>query len=239
MQALTTNQVADLCGVNRTTVGYWVRTGKIQARRSGKLYFIHENDLRLFLESSGQAIPPELARRSHQISDFPTVQPCWDFFKTNIADGRCDDCAASKNSAEPCFTYREGGVDCRDAKCLDCEYYRKYYLPRIKFVYQINLPAAVYRGTTIWGANSLFEALRGFDRGEVIGLGIERVVHQDSMEMAISNAKRRTMGDRSVPKHYQMDIRTREGDKTAVHLLVTPLNEPWGTFLAIFHPMVG
>lgn len=237
MEALTTNQVAVMCGVDRTTVGYWVRTGKIQAIRSGKHYQIPVNDLRLFLESSGQTVPEALSLQSNQCLDFPTIQPCWEFFKASQIEGRCAACAAFKNALEPCFTRRRIGSGCCEVKCMDCEYYRKYYLPRMKFVHQIDMPALISKGLYVWGANYPFESMRGFEMGQSIGAGVESIVHRDSMEMVISFAKRRTLGDRCLPTHYSADVRTKENGKIAVQVSVAPLNEPIGTFLAIFDPV--
>lgn len=117
---------------------------------------------------------------------------------------------------------------------MECEYYHKFYLSRIKFIHQIGMPAAIFKGLFVWGANRPSEALFGFNIGEAIGLGIERVVHPDSMEMVISYAKRRAMGDRSLPTKYSASIRTQNNEKKTVQLLVTPLNEPKGTFLVLF-----
>ena len=232
LEALTTNQVADICGVNRTTVGYWVRSGKVHAQRIGKLYKIPIADLRLYLESIGKTIPAALSQESNQLLDFPTIKTCRDFFESNHIDGRCSGCTISIDN-EPCFTYREVGSACCVGRCMECGYYNKYYLSRIKFVHQIGMPAAVFKGLFIWGANPPFEKLHGFKIGEAIGAGIERVVHPDSMEMVISYAKRRTMGDKLIPNSYRANIKTKNG-KITVQLLVTPLNEPKGTFLVLF-----
>jgi excisionase family DNA binding protein/PAS domain S-box-containing protein len=236
LEALTTHQVADICGVNRTTVGYWVRTGKIQAQRTGKLYKIPIADLRLYLESIGKAIPEALSQEDNQHLDFPTIRTCWDFFEKNRAEGRCKRCAIFKNN-EPCFTYREVGSACCTGICIACEYYEKYYRSRIRFIHQIGLPAAIIKGLFIWGGNRPSEELFGFELGEAIGLGIERVVHPDSLEMVISFAKRRTMGDQSTPNYYRAKIKTKNNEKKTVQLLVTPLDEPKGTFLVLFDPL--
>jgi excisionase family DNA binding protein/PAS domain S-box-containing protein len=233
LDALTTHQVADICGVNRTTVGYWVRTGKIQAQRIGKLYKIPTSDLRLYLESIGKPIPEALLQRRNQHIDFPTIRACWDFFETNRTEGRCSGCSIPKNN-EPCFTFREVGSACCVGRCMECDYYHKYYLSRIKFIHQIGIPAAIFRGLFVWGANRPSEKLFGYKKGEAIGLGIERIVHPDSMEMVISYAKRRTMGDRSIPNNYRARIKTKKNEKKTVQLLVTPLIEPQGTFLVLF-----
>lgn len=128
-------------------------------------------------------------------------------------------------------------MSCCVDTCIKCEYYRKYYLPRMRFMHQINLPAAIYKGLYVWGANYSFESLCGLEIGAFIGAGIESIVHQDSMEMVISFAKRRSLGDRSLPSYYDAYVKTKNDGKIAVQLSVSSLNEPQGTFLAIFNPI--
>jgi len=39
-QTLSVSQAAALCGVNRNTIGAWIRSGKIRAARIGRNYAI-------------------------------------------------------------------------------------------------------------------------------------------------------------------------------------------------------
>jgi excisionase family DNA binding protein len=59
-KTLPVSQAAALCGVGRTTVGYWIRSKKLRANRVGRNYSIPVQDLLYFLKSSGQKIPSEL-----------------------------------------------------------------------------------------------------------------------------------------------------------------------------------
>ena len=237
MKAFTSKQVAELCGVDRTTVGNWVRTGKLRAQRSGNKYLFPANDLRLFLESIGQAIPTALTQNGGYCLDFPTMQTCWDYYAKNGTQGWCQTCFVRKNHIEPCFVFHEPGSTYCAQTCATCEYYRKYYFPRIKFIHQINLPAAVFKNLYIWGANHSFEALYGFKAGQAIGVGTESIMHSDSVERAVLYGKRRTLGDRTIPNHYEANLRIRGECKIAVRVYVSSLNEPEGSFLVIFDPL--
>ncbi|MEJ2638606.1 MAG: helix-turn-helix domain-containing protein [Desulfosarcinaceae bacterium] len=234
---LTTSQVAKICKVDRTTVGYWIRTAKIRAKRVGKKYLIAANDLRLYLESQGQQIPKELFQGSRQESIFPDIQPCWRLIQTEARGSSCIKCPVYKRGIEPCFTYQAGGTTCSSERCLDCEFYRNSFFPRIKFIHQMRMPAAVYKDLFIWGANSAFESLCELKEGQAIGYGIEQLVHPDSMEMVISFAKRRSLGHRQVPKHYEANFKTKEKGRINVFLSIVPLIEPQGTFLMIVEPL--
>ena len=58
-KTLSVSQAAALCGVGRTTVGYWIRSKKLQAHRVVRNYSILVEDLLFFLKSSGQKTPLE------------------------------------------------------------------------------------------------------------------------------------------------------------------------------------
>jgi excisionase family DNA binding protein len=236
---LTTSQVAKICNVDRTTVGYWIRTAKISAKRAGKKYLIAVDDLRLFLESQGQMIPKELFEGNCQDPIFPDSQPCWRLVQTKAAGTRCEQCPVYKRGIEPCFTYQASGTTCSAHRCPDCEFYRNYVHPRIKFIHQIKMPAAVYKDLFIWGANSCFESLCDLKKGQAIGYGIEQLVHPDSMEMVISFAKRRSLGHQQIPKHYETNFKTKKNERKKVFLSIVPLIEPQRTFLMVVEPQKG
>jgi hypothetical protein len=59
-KTLSAYRAADLCGVGRTAVGYWIRSKKLYARRLGRNYTIPVEDLLFFLQNSNQRVPSEL-----------------------------------------------------------------------------------------------------------------------------------------------------------------------------------
>jgi hypothetical protein len=57
------------------------------------------------------------------------------------------------------------------------------------------------------------------------------------MEMVISFAKRRSLGHRQFPKHYETNFKTKAKERIKVFLSIVPLIEPSGTFLVIVDPL--
>lgn len=68
---------------------------------------------------------------------------------------------------------------------------------------------------------------------DLIGLGIEHVIHSDSLEVVINTVKKRALGDPTVPRRYPVFIRAGESGKQKVDVWVGPLSEPVGSFLVI------
>ena len=137
---LSVSQVASLCGVGHSTVGYWVRTHKLLAHRVGKQYSIPVEELLLYLKSKGREIPDELAGVDSLSPGSRTFQNCWQYFK-DVTDGHdCNDCFVFKKRVETCFTSRgTGSLEC-STDCPDCKCYMGTYLPRIQFIHQISFP---------------------------------------------------------------------------------------------------
>ena len=61
-KSLSVTQAAALCGVGRTTVGYWIRSNRLPASRKGKKYEIPVQDLLYFLRAGGHKIPVQLEK---------------------------------------------------------------------------------------------------------------------------------------------------------------------------------
>ena len=82
-QILTVAQVAALCGVNRNTVGLWIRSRKLHAVRKGRNYSIPASELLFFLKSTGREIPAQLVEGADRAPHFRTIQTCWDYFQSS------------------------------------------------------------------------------------------------------------------------------------------------------------
>ena len=54
-------------------------------------------------------------------------------------------------------------LECSD--CLSCRYYMETYFPRIQFVHQFGMPAAVFKDLYLWGGNSQCAELCGRAHG--------------------------------------------------------------------------
>ena len=80
-KTLSVSQAAALCGVGRTTVGYWIRSKKLRANRVGRNYSIPVQDLLFFLKSTGQEIPSKLQDENLKGPIFKSFQHCWEYWQ--------------------------------------------------------------------------------------------------------------------------------------------------------------
>ena len=233
-KTVSVRQAASLCGVTRTTVNHWIKTRKLHADRSGRNYSVPVKDLFLFLKSTQRTIPFEL-ESDHWVPVFKSYRPCWDYWKdTDHGDG-CNDCVVLKNQMKVCFTARYiSRVHC-PASCSECAYYHDIYLPRIQFVHQFELPAAVCQGLFFWGVNSRWSKICQLPQKEFIGTGIERVIDQESLESVISLIKKLRVGEHVQPIN-RVYLKSGTKGKLEVVLSFNLLSEPRGTFLMLAGP---
>ena len=115
--------------------------------------------------------------------------------------------------------------------CHKCAYYDEIFLPRIQFICQLETPAAVYRDFVLWGGNQALAKMYRLETKDLIGFGLERIVHKESLAMVVRYAKQRLMGDPKVPSVYPVFFNDPDGGRQQVLLAVYPLNEPAETFL--------
>ena len=230
---LSVSQAAALCGVGRTTVGYWIRAKKLRAQRIGRNYSIPVQDLLYFLKSSGQKIPRALQNESLKGPIFESFQHCWEYWQGQDSLKNCEHCVAFQKQLEVCFTARNSRSSRCSKECDTCQYYLDIFLPRIHFVNQIDMPAAVIKGLYFWCGNSKWAELCELQKKDLIGLGIEEIVHPSSLESVISSAKRRSLGDFEIPERCSLNLKNRHSGKITVHVGVYPLTEPVDAFLVL------
>lgn len=230
---LSVAQAAALCGVNRNTIGYWIRSDKLHAHRVGKSYSIPVEELLFYLTSSGQNIPDELAGGNNRGPHFRAHQTCWEYFQGTDHGDNCKDCPVFEKQLEVCFPGKKLGALVCSHRCDTCRFYLEIYFPRMQFIHQISLPAAVYKGFHIWGGNSRWAELCGIQDMDIPGIGVEELCHPDSLEEVISNVKKRALGISSVPGSYNIFLKNRERGKLRVRLSVYALDEPPEAFLVI------
>jgi len=239
-KTLSVTQAANLLGIGRTTVGYWIRTKKLHADRVGRNYTISVDALGFFLKSNGHTIPPELADAHLSGPFFRNFQPCWQYWQESGHDRNCENCVSFKNQRDLCFTTRNSGSLQCPHSCNECKYYQEIYLPRIQLIYQFDLPAALLRDFSFWGGNAKWAELCGVSERDLIGLGIESVIHPESLETVISDVKKRNFGHPEVPRTYSVFLKNielcKDGDKLAVIISLYPLRDPAGTLLVLAEP---
>ena len=234
-RTLSVSQAAVLCGVGRTTVGYWIRAKKLHAHRIGRNYAIPIEDLLIFLQNSGQNIPPELIKENSKGPVFRRFQNCWQYWKGCDPDRMCQDCIVFKHQVHACFTARGSGFsDC--SECETCHYYRETFFSRIQFIHQINLPAAVLREQHVWGGNSLCADMCDLKAKDLIGIGVEKIVHSRSLAMVIEAIRKKALDDSPEPMSCSIYLNNRRENQKRIDVSVYPLIEPAGTFLVLADP---
>lgn len=233
---LSVAQTANFCGVGRSTVGYWIRSKRLRANRTGRNYSIPREELLFFLKSTGRNIADDLSAGDFGSPYFRAVQNCWQYIKDSPHGLNCKDCTVFVNQLEVCFTAREACPLNSPRSCHECRYYKEIYLPRIQFVHQIDLPAAVYKGFEVWGGNKGWAELCEVEEKDLPGIGIERIVHPDSIEKVISIVKQRAFGNPSVPRTYSIFLRSSQNVRLKVQISAYPLSEPAGSFLVLAEP---
>ena len=227
---LSVPETAALCGVTRSTINNWINDKKLTAIRSGRNYGVPEKELLIFLRSTGKEIPSELQSDDLKGPLYKTFQYCWDYPKDSAHEERCKGCVVLDKKLDVCFTAKASSkLDCT-VECSECHYYQEIYLPRIQFIHQLDLPAAVCKGLFFWGANSKWAEINRISQNNFPGMGVERLVHPDALEGVISTIRKMELGE-SLPMTFNILMKSKKRGKQEANISFIPLNEPPGTFL--------
>lgn len=228
---LSVTQAAALCDIGRTTINYWIRTGKLHAKRKGRNYKIPVNELLYYLTSAGHKIPTEFEDNLLKGPFFRTLKPCWEYWKGSPHGENCGKCLVLKNEIEICFTARgSGGLHCPN-ECNKCRYHLELYFPRIQFIHQIKAPAMIFKDLYIWGTNEKWDEMCGLSPKDIPGIGVEHAIHPESLESLISVVKKKNLGDTKTPQ--SVEIYLRNNTAQSVYISIYSLNNPTGSFLVI------
>jgi len=230
---LSVPQAANLCGVNRNTIGTWIRSGKLRANRIGKNYSISPEELLFFLKTNGQRIPDELRKQQTNQLYFRSIQNCWQYYSADAELRGCRNCTVFTNDLDICFIGKECSKFKCEKSCLTCDYYQEVYYPRIKFIHQINRPAAIYKDLYLWAGNIKWAELSGIKEEDLIGTGIENVFVPNSLAPAISNFKKRELKDPMAPKNDYVFFKHPSKHHIKTEISVYSLNEPTDAWLLI------
>ena len=235
-KALSVSEAAALCGVGRTTVGYWIRSKKLHATRQGRNYTIPVEDLLFFLNASGQEIPLQLLKGNGSGPIFKSFQNCWQYWSCTDHGLRCPECIAFKNQLQACFTVNDSRLlGC--AGCNSCRYYLEMILGRIQFVHQIAMPAAVIKDLYLWGGNSSCAEICSVEQAELIGVGIDKIVHAHSLPKVIEAIRKLASGEPEVKQGCVISINNNRESPRKVRVSVHPLHEPAKAFLVLGFPL--
>lgn len=235
-KTISVSEAADLCAVGRTTVGYWIRSKKLAANRRGKKYEIPVQNLLYFLKANGEQIPAQLETENLNGPVFKAFQNCWDYYQDSSHGANCNRCIVFKNELQVCFSARNNGkLNCR-LECEKCNYYREAYYPRVQFIYQFDLAAAIIKDLYFWAVNPAMADLCEFPAPQMVGTGIERIVHPRSLEKVISFVKRKALGDPTTQSECCITIKNHRVDGMQTKCSVFLLKEPQGAFLVMAYP---
>ena len=234
-KTLSVSKAAALCGVGRTTVGYWIRKKKLYARRVGRNYIIPVEDLLLFLENSGQQVPVELSHQKANRPIFRSFQNCWQHFEGSRHVRNCGECIAFKNQLEACFSARDSG-QLRCSECYQCSYYLETINPRIQFIHQINMPAAVIQDFHLWGGNVHCAELCEVQPRDLVGMAIEKIVHANSLAKIIGAIRKMMLGNLAFENSCRIYVYNSQDGRRKIQVSIYPLREPEGVFLVLGMP---
>ena len=233
-KTMSVPQAASLCGVTRSTVNHWIKIKKLHANRSGRNYSVPVKDLFLFLKSTERKIPFEL--ESDDLgSVFKSYRRCWNYWKDTDHGEGCNGCVVLANQMKACFTAKNSSrLQCSN-RCNECAYYQDIYLPRIEFIHQFDLPAAVCQGLFFLGVNNRWAKICQLPQKDFPGTGIERVIDHGSLETVISLIKKLRIGEHIQPAN---SVYLKNGIEGKQEVVVSSfhLNEPQGTFLMLAKP---
>ena len=232
---VSVTQAAVICGVGRTTIGYWIRSGKVRATRIGHNYAIPAAELVYYLKSSGQRIPKELLDFGTDFRYFRPYYKCWEYHQGSLHGKHCKGCHVHARQLSPCFAVRESvGVAC-DESCAECRFYGDIYLPRLQMVHQFRQPAAIIKQLEIWAGNKALAEICGLAAGELIGVGVEKIIDNESLTFVISEFKRLGMDDAAETQEYAIKLKGADAPLN-FQVTVHPLNEPERAFLLLGKP---
>ena len=234
-KTLSVSKAAALCGVGRTTVGYWIRSKKLYARRIGRNYTIPVEDLLFFLQKSGQRVPAELSHQNIYKPIFRSFQNCWQHWYGNAHARNCTNCIAFENQQHACFTLIDSGL-LRCSGCYQCPYYLETIYPRIQFVHQIITPAAVFKDFHLWGGNAHCAELCEVHPKDLVGMGIEKIVHDSSLAKIIEAIRKMMLGNLAFEKSCHISVHNSYKGRREIQVSVYPLQEPENVFLVLGVP---
>lgn len=232
-KTLTVSRAAQMCGVGRTTVGYWIRSGKLSARRQRRNYAIAVDDLLYFLKNSGHQIPESLVPQGTGGPIFGRYRKCWEYRKERGEIVSCENCIVAVKKIPDCFTLSSNQIPRHRDMCHRCDYYQDLVAIRIQFIHQLEVPAVVFKNFSIWGGNHLFSNLCGLSPEKLVGVGIERLVHPDSLAEVIAGLKQLSLGRASFPNPCRVAILNAQQVKMNIEISVLPLKDPPATWLSL------
>ena len=233
-QMLSVLNISEICAVARSTASYWITQKGLTAQRSGNKFLVSIEDLILFLESIGRPVPQTLVEGLGGVYSHPfkSYQNCWNYWQKWPHGENCENCEVLKYQISECFTLKNQREKC-SVSCSSCQYYYEHYTQYTSFIHQMTMPAAVLKNMYIWSGNQAWAELCGSDIEGLIGMGIEEIIHPESIKIVINFNKKIQMGDNTGFLRSDVFFENRDGKKIKVNMAMASLKQPDGAYFAV------
>ena len=95
------------------------------------------------------------------------------------------------------------------------------------------MAVAVIKDFHLWGGNAHCAELCENKPKDLVGIGIEKIVHASSLANIIEAVKKMALGDLAFEKNCSISVNSSRGGRREIQLSVYPLREPDRTFLVL------
>lgn len=234
IQTLSVLDVSAMCNVARSTVSYWITQKGLSAGRSGNKFMVAIEDLIIFLESMGRPVPENIVKLLGGVFSYPfkSYRNCWDYWQKDPHGEKCENCVAFKCQINECFTVRNNRTEC-STDCSKCQYFYEHYVQYTSFIQQMPMPVAVFKDMYVWSGNKAWADLCGTDIDWLIGVGIEEIIHPDSIRDFINYNKQIRQQDNSGLFKSTIFLENQKKQKINARLVIAPLKKPEGACFVI------
>ena len=233
-QMLSVLNISEICDVARSTASYWITRKGLPAQRSGNKFWVSMEDLILFLESIGRPIPQVLVEGLGGVYSHPFKphQTCWNYWQKGPQGDNCKNCEVYKYQISECFTFINQREKC-SLNCSSCQYYYEHYTQYTSFIHQMSMPAAVLKDMYIWSGNQAWANISGVDIESLIGMGIEEIIHPESIKIIINFNKKIQRGDNTGFLRSDVFLESKDNKKIRINLAMASLKQPDGAYFAV------
>ena len=108
----------------------------------------------------------------------------------------------------------------------------------IYFIHQMPMPVAIFKDLYLWSGNKAWARLCGVDIDRLIGIGVEEIIHPESIRIIINFNKKIQRGNNNGFLKSPIYFENKNGRKIKANLSITSLKQPEGTCFAIAENVV-
>ena len=100
-------------------------------------------------------------------------------------------------------------------------------------VHQIAIPAFIYKDFHFWGGNKDGAALCGLEVAEILGMGVEELIHRDSLEFILHEFRMLDLNELESSSTFPIYFKNQNQHKIRVEAIFSPLHDPEGAWLVL------